>query len=91
MEQSAGEVRLPPPVPDGTMYLESLGRFLDNLLGDARMRRATARELETLWLRDEEVPEDPPPAEIPPAVSDGTDVFTEGQDEGQEESRGDRG
>lgn len=64
------EVRIPRPVPGGTEHLESLGRWVDNLMGDARRRRKARRELEPLYLKEEEMPDDPPPSEPPPPVPD---------------------
>lgn len=75
--------RIPPPVPSGTEHLESLGRFIDNLMGDARARRAVAKELEPLFLKEGEMPEDPEPAEPPPAVPGGTETETRGPDSAQ--------
>lgn len=72
-------VKIPRPVPGGTMELESLGDFVDNLFGHARNRRKVERELEPFFLRDDEMPEDPPPEEAPPPVPDGTEHVTEGQ------------
>lgn len=74
----AEESKLPPPVPGGTMYLESLGRWIDNLLGDERIRRAAQRELSPQYLREDEAPKDPPPSEPPPPVPDGTGTSTRG-------------
>ena len=50
------ETRPGPPLPDGIEHLESLGRFIDNLLGDARMRRRAHRELAEVFARSEEPP-----------------------------------
>ena len=45
LEFPKGEAKLPRPVPGGTDHLESLGRFIDNLMGDARMRRLPSENL----------------------------------------------
>jgi hypothetical protein len=45
------------------MYLESLGRWIDNLLGDERLHRAAQENLAPHHLQGKEVPEDPPPLE----------------------------
>jgi len=47
LEFPEGEAKLPRPVPGGTEHIESLGHFIDNLMGDARMRKAVDRELES--------------------------------------------
>lgn len=77
--------RLPPAVEDGTEYFESLGTFVDNLLGDRRMRRLAEERTNALFARDED-PGDPPPSESPPEVPEGTDVLTKG-DPREPESR----
>jgi len=72
------QVKVPPPVPGGTTYLESLGRWVDNLLGDERIHQAAQRELAPSYLQEEEAPQDPPPSEPPPPVPDGTGTSTRG-------------
>jgi hypothetical protein len=69
---------LPPPLPDGSEHLESLGRWVDNLFGDARIHRAVDQELDRITLTDQDVPEDPPPAEPPAPLPDGSEVITRG-------------
>jgi len=71
---AASDTRVPPPVEGGIEHLESLGRVIDNLMGDALMRRNVRRRLEPHFLKDHEMPEDPPPSEAPPPVADGLDV-----------------
>jgi len=64
--------RIPRPVPGGTESIESLGRFIDDvLMGHARTQRRIARDMEDHLLTDEESPEDPPPSEVPPPVPGG--------------------
>jgi hypothetical protein len=65
--------RAPQPVEGGTEHLESLGRFVDDLMGDSRLHRRLRRESKGLFLRDDEMPDDPPPTEAPPAVPGGTE------------------
>ena len=72
------KTKLPRPVPGGTEHIESLGRFIDNLMGDARIRKAVERELEPLYLKKDEAPEDPPPVELPEPVPGGTEEVAEG-------------
>jgi hypothetical protein len=64
-EFTGSRAKLPRPVPGGTEHIESLGHFIDNLMGDARIRKAVERELEPLYLEKDEAPEDPPPVELP--------------------------
>jgi hypothetical protein len=78
ISDEGGTVKIPPPVDGGTEYLESLGRWVDNLMGDARERRAAGRRLEPITMSDDDAPEDPPPAEIPSSVPGGTEVITRG-------------
>jgi len=72
-EESAFATRIPRPVEGGIEYLDSLGRFVDDLLGDSRLRARVQAELEPLLMRDDEMPEDPPPSEPPPPVPGGTE------------------
>lgn len=41
-------VALPPVDPEGTVTIRSFGRFVDNLLGDARRERVVRRRRATL-------------------------------------------
>lgn len=77
-EITESKATLPRPVPGGTEHIESLGHFIDNLMGDARIRKAVERELEPLYLKDDEAPEDPSPVELPEPVPGGIEEFTEG-------------
>lgn len=70
--------RAPQPVEGGTEHLASLGRFVDDLMGDSRLRERIRRESEGLFLRDDEMPDDPPPTEAPPPVPGGTEDVTRG-------------
>jgi hypothetical protein len=72
--------RIPRPVEGGTEHLESLGRFVDNLMGDSRLRARVQAELEPLLMPEDEMPEDPPPSEPPPPVPDGTEEIIRGAD-----------
>jgi hypothetical protein len=71
-------VRLPQPVEGGTEHIESLGRFIDDLMGDSRRRERIRRESAGMFMDDDKMSEDPPPSEPPPSVPDGTDVATRG-------------
>jgi hypothetical protein len=77
-ERDIPRSRIPRPVPGGTGHIESLGRWIDNLLGDARIQRRAEKQLETLLLSKEEMPPDPEPVEPPPPVPDGTGTSTRG-------------
>lgn len=77
-ESSGNERWIPPPVPGGTGEVESLGRWIDNLLGDARIGRRVEAKLRPHYLREDELPDDPPAEEPPPPVPDGTGTSTRG-------------
>jgi hypothetical protein len=76
--ETADRVRVPPPVPGGTGTEESLGRWMDDLVGDRRARAAASRNLAMLVMTDDEKPDDPPPSEPPPPVPGGTEAVTKG-------------
>jgi hypothetical protein len=71
LDATVRPVGIPRPVEGGTTHFASLGRFIDNLLGDARLRARVDAELEPRLLREDEMPEDPPPSEPPPPVPSG--------------------
>ena len=77
-EEAALASRIPRPVDGGIEYLESLGRFVDDLMGDSRRRKRARADLEPFLLREDEMPEDPPPSEPPPPVPGGTDTESRG-------------
>ena len=77
--EAAGQrERLPPPVPGGTGVEEGLGRWLDDRLGDRRARAVAKERLAGRFFADDDMPEDPPPAEVPPPVPGGTETITKG-------------
>ena len=77
-EAAADRVRVPPPVPGGTGVEESLGRWLDDRLGDRRARAVAEKKLVGRFLADDDMPADPLPAEVPPPVPGGTEPITKG-------------
>jgi hypothetical protein len=79
-EAEPEQQKLPAPVPDGTTYFESLGTLVDNVMGDARRRRKSDRELAPLWGREDDAPDDPPPADLPDPVPDGSEPLTKGDE-----------
>lgn len=82
--ETEDKIRLPRPVPGGNEAIESLGRFIDNLMGDARMHRAAKRELEPLLLKEEEMEPDPEPLDLPEPVPGGTEETTRGGRPGEQ-------
>lgn len=76
-----------PPVPGGTESLESLGSFIDNVLGDGRIRRSAAASLERMMRADGDDDTnspseggDPTPVAPPPPVPGGNESITKGDD-----------
>lgn len=98
-EDRSPRALIPDPVPSGTDYFESLGRWIDNLMGDTRHRASARHWLASLRAEAEEVdspdavpPEaapdpDPPTAHPPDAVPGGTEVLTKGRDDDAIETR----
>jgi hypothetical protein len=80
------ERRLKPTEVCPARPLESLGRWVDDLLGDTRTRRLVEQELETMLLSEDEMPTDPPPSEPPPPVPDGTGTSTKDGRRGEREA-----
>jgi hypothetical protein len=77
-KEEVSESRIPRPVPGGTGYIQSLGRWIDNLMRDADDRRKTAEEIEPMLLGEDEMPPDPEPTEPPPPVPDGSGTSSRG-------------
>jgi hypothetical protein len=69
---------VPAPVSDGTDHLESLGSFIDGVLGDRRIRRAVESEMTSMVLAGPDAPVDPEPVQPPPPVPGGTDTESRG-------------
>ncbi len=63
---------LPPPVPGGTGHIQSLGRWIDNLMGAARDHRKVEEEMAPLLMSEDDMGPDPEPLEPPPLVPGGT-------------------
>jgi hypothetical protein len=61
-----------PPVEGGTGTYASRGRFIDRLMGDTKIRARARKDADALVLRSQqeggELPPDPPPVQLPPAV-----------------------
>ena len=79
VEEAIAPSRIPRPVEGGTEHLGSLGRFIDDLMGDSRLRARIDAESEPLFLREDEMPQDPPPSEPPTPVPAGTDTESRGK------------
>jgi hypothetical protein len=74
------EVKVPPAVPDGTRYVESLG-FIDRLVGTERDRRRAEAKNDPLTMSTEEwaaIEDHHDPVDIPEPVEGGDDTDTWG-------------
>ncbi|MGI8425319.1 MAG: hypothetical protein ACR2FO_01095 [Actinomycetota bacterium] len=80
---------LPPPVEGGTGHFSSRGRFIDALMGNAKMRRQALGSVEELRVKANAEAEDdsgdepaeiqePPATDLPPPVESGTGTETKG-------------
>lgn len=65
------EVKIPRPFPGGSYSVESMGRWIDKLLGDDRAQREADASLEPYLMRKEDMPPDPEPVDVPAASSPG--------------------
>jgi hypothetical protein len=74
------KIKIPRPVPGGSYSVESLGRWVDRLMGDARARREAAARLEPLFMSEDEAVLEPPPVQIPPPVPGASEPVTKGDD-----------
>ena len=73
-------IKLPRPVPGGSYAIESMGRWVDRLMGDARARRAATLRLEPLLMDEDEAFPEPEAVEVPAPVPGGTRAITKGYD-----------
>ena len=79
-EEEPEPVAVPRPRANGSYSVESLGRFVDRLMGSDRRHARAAAELEHLWAKDEEPDSDPEPVEVPTARPGGTEAINRGVD-----------
>jgi hypothetical protein len=71
--------KIPRPVPGGTYTVQSLG-WVDRLMGQRRIDRKVAAELEPLLMSPDEMDPDPEPVAIPEPVPGGTEPIRRGDD-----------
>lgn len=71
---------IPPPLAGGTYRVQSLGRWVDRLMGEDRIRREVDAALAPLIADETEVSPEPEPVEIPEPVPGGTEPITKGGD-----------
>ena len=80
------ETKIPRPYPGGSYSVESLGRWIDRLMGDDRAQAEAEAHLEPLLMKDEPMG-DPEPVDLPEPIPDATEIVTKGGDP-EGESRG---
>jgi hypothetical protein len=86
-EERAYEVKIPPPYPGGEEAHESLGRFVDRLMGHERDAKDAEAALAPLLMEEQDVPDDPAPVEIPEPIPDADEPMEKGRDGDPEERR----
>ena len=70
--------RVPRPIAGGSYEVESLGHWVDRLLGHERAVREAAENLDPLLARPEDMPEGPEPAQIPEPLPGASEPITRG-------------
>ena len=78
VEATFPEVKIPRPLPNGSYRVESLGRFIDRLLGSDQIDEMAAAKLEPLYARDDEAESEPEPVDIPAPLPGGTEEIKRG-------------
>jgi hypothetical protein len=73
-------VTIPRPLEGGSYSVESMGRFVDRLLGHDRAVREAAEHIEPLLARQEDMPADPQPNQIPEPIPGGSEPITRGEE-----------
>lgn len=80
-EDREARTRIPRPLENGSYDVESLGPFVDRLMGDRRVRAAAARTVQVLVAEDEPSEDaTEAPVEVPPPVPGGNEPITKGDD-----------
>ena len=85
-EAGPAQVKLPPPYPDADYFHESLGRFVDRLMGHERDAKKAEAALAPLFMKEEDMPDDPAPVEILEPIPNADEEVTRGRDLPMEES-----
>jgi len=70
------ELKIPRPYPGGSYTIQSMGRWIDRLMGDRKARAEAAEQLEPFLMRSDDASADPEPAEIPEPVPGGSEPIT---------------
>jgi hypothetical protein len=72
--------KIPRPYSGGSYSIQSMGRWVDRLMGDRKARADAAERVEPFLMGRDESPADPEPAEIPEPVPGGSEPITKGED-----------
>lgn len=72
--------KIPRPIEGGTFSEQSLGRWIDRLMGDRRHRREAEAQLEPFLMSRDEMSPDPEPVQIPEPIPGGSEPITRGDD-----------
>jgi hypothetical protein len=73
------EAKIPRPFPGGSYTIQSMGGWVDRLMGDRKARAEAAEYLEPFLMREDDIPANPEPADIPQPVSGGSEPITRGR------------
>lgn len=74
------DAKIPRPHPEGTYAIQSMGRWIDRLMGDGKARTIAAELIEPLLMDRGDSLADPEPAEIPEPVPGGSEPITRGDE-----------
>lgn len=85
MERSTSQVdvevaKIPRPFPGGSYTIQSMGGWVDRLMGDRKARAEAAEYLEPFLMREDDLPADPEPVDIPEPVPGGSEPITRGDE-----------
>ena len=75
-EPDVEEAKIPRPYPGGSYTIQSMGRWVDRLMGDRKARAEAAEFLEPFLMREDDLPANPEPADIPEPVPGGSEPIT---------------
>ena len=76
--------KIPRPYPGGSYTIQSMGRWIDRLLGDRKAHTIAAELIEPFLMDRDDSPADPEPAEIPEPVPGGSEPITRGDEPADE-------
>lgn len=85
-EDEPEPVAIPRPRENESYSIESLGRWVDRLMGSDRAQAHAAAVLEPFYEKVEDIEPDPERVEVPPAWPEATPTIDRGADAGDERS-----